>query len=74
MVKDKVSLVTFPNPIVTSGFEFVSSTSADTWVVGRAIIINEIITTLSLLIRSFICLSHLKTSFDSNRLVTLQVT
>ena len=74
MVNSIVELVTLPNPMVTSGLEFVSSTSADTWVVGRAIIINEIITTLSLLIRSSICLSHLKTSFDSNRLVTLQVT
>ena len=47
MVNSIVSLVTLPNPIVTSGLEFVSSTSADTWDAGMAIIIKQINSTFN---------------------------
>ena len=72
---DKFSLKAYRLSSLTSGLEFVSSTSADTWVVGRAIIINEIITTLSLLVmHPSIYLANIKSCFEGNTLVTASVT
>ena len=74
MVNSIVSLVTLPKPIVTSEFEFDSSTSADTWDAGRAIIIKQINSTLNWdIITYLIYLPHIKNRFLGNTNVTNSV-
>ena len=74
MVNSIVSLVTLPNPIVTSGLEFGWLALADTWGEVSAITRKKINSTLGLNIQLPICLQPIKNRSYGNGLVTSMVT